>query len=383
MLKLFFTWSLCASAPFYSTADVEWLYVKYGIDSAAGWGFANENILNGGMTNSRPVNHTVKLFSPKGVDAVWASWMERKWYVAEIVFSDEERRKIKDALRSTYPSCNTDDIENLEPKKGIYDIFHVCLFPGGTLRYFLESSDYDRIISLDIVSQGRETHELDEDFLYGRRGMIRRADEKYWENVDDFFDEMTHDGKYKKELDAIEEEYGEETRKRIEYYRGHGALDPAFWDPYFFRYNYNISVILEDPTSQLRMESCFFTNAEMYERYPAVNPDNVITRPSALRNLVFEWESEGFIYSCHIYFNEEETFRIFREFLGDDMDKRGELKVFVSRSNNNVEVSLSAGENTCAFEKMQVDIGRRERNYDNVARIYKNYEGEHQDFVGR
>lgn len=383
MRELFCSWSPCASAPFYFTADVEWLYVKYGINGAVGLGFADENILNGGMTNSRPVNHTVKLLSPKGVDVVWASWMERKWYVAEIAFSDEERRRIKDALHSTYPSCNTDDIENLEPKKGIYDIFHVCLFPGGTLRYFLESSDYNRVIALDIVSKGKETHELDESFLYGRRGMIRREDEKYWENVDDFFDEMTHDGKYKKELDTIEEEYGEETRNRIEYYREHGAPDPALWDPYFVRYNYNVSIVMEDPASQLRMESCFFTNAEMYERYPAVNPDNVIICPSALRNLVFEWESEGFIYSCHIYFNEKETFRIFREAFGNDPDAKGELKVSMGGYNNNVEVFLSAGEHTYAFERMQVDIGRRKRYYDNVDRIYGNYEGEHQDFVGR
>ena len=379
---IFVSWSPCASAPFYFTADVEWLYVKYGINSAVGLGFADENILSGGMTNSKPVNHAVNLLSPQGADVVWASWMERKWYVAEIDFNDKEKTTIKDALHDTFPSSDDDDIENIKPKKGNYDIFHICCFPGGIIRYFLESSDYNRVISLDIVSQGKETHELDETLLYGRKGMIR-SDEKYWENMDDFFDEMTHAGKYKKELDAIEAEYGEETRKRIEYYREHGAPDPALWDPYFVRYNYNVSVVMEDPASQLRKESCFFTNAEMYERYPAVNPNNVITRPSALKKLVFEWNSKGLIYSCYIYFNEEETFRIFQEAFGNAPDAKGELKVFMSKYNNYLELSLTVGEKSYTFEKMQIDIGRRERYYDSTDRFYENYEGEHQDFVGR
>lgn len=376
------SWSPCLSSPFYFTTAVEWFYVRYGKNSAAGLSGIDNFLFNNGMTISSPIECTVNNLTPSGVDIIWASWMERKWYAAAIDFTNEEKEKIKNALNSTFASYDDEDISDIKPKEGQYDIFHVCCFPGGKLRYFLESSDYNRIISLDITSQAAETHKLDESYLHGGRCMIKR-EEKYWENMDDYFDEMTLDGKYKKELDDIEEEYDEETRERIEYYREHGAPDPALWDPYFVRYNYNVSIVMEDSASQLRKESCFFTNAELYERYPTVNPGNIITRPSALKKLVFEWNSKGFIYSCYIYFNEEETFRLFQEAFGNNPDAKGELKVFVSKYNNYLELSLTVGEKTYAFEKMQIDIGRRERYYDETDRVYENYEGEHQDFVGR
>lgn len=376
------SWSPCLSAPFNFTAAVEWFYVKYGMNSAVGLAGADKDLFEDGMTLSRPIDCRVNLFSPKGVDLVWASWMERKWYVAEINFSEQEEKIIKDALHASFPSFDDEDYLNPKQKKGSYGIFHVCCFPGGKLRYFLESNDYNRIISLDLVSQAAETHELDETFLHGGRGMIRR-EEKYWEDMNDYFDDMLHEGKYKMEMEAIEREFGEETRQRLEYHQEHGAPDPALWNSYFKRYNYKVSVVMEDSASELLQETCHFTNAELYQRYLKVNPDNVIASPAALKKLVFEWKSKGFIYSCYIYFNEEETFRVFQEAFGDDSDKTGQLKIFVSKYNNYLDISLSVGEKTYVFEKMQIDIGRREGVYDDTERVYENYEGAHQEFVGR
>lgn len=82
---------------------------------------------------------------------------------------------------------------------------------------------------------------------------------------------------------------------------------------------------MEDPESELLDETCYFTNAEMYHRYFSVNPGNVISRPAALRKLVFGWKSKGYFYSCYIYINEEEIFRNFQEAF-DGMKVKENLK---------------------------------------------------------
>lgn len=139
---------------------------------------------------------------------------------------------------------------------------------------------------------------------------------------------------------------------------------------------------MEDPESELLDETCYFTNAEMYHRYFSVNPGNVISRPAALRKLVFGWKSKGYFYSCYIYFNEEEIFRNFQEAFDGD-ESKGEFKIFVSKYNNCLELSLTVGDKKYRFENMQIDIANRERFYDSADRVYENYEGAHQDFVGR
>lgn len=380
--KLICSWRPCLSAPFNFTASVEWFYVKYGPGFAVGLGNVDKDYYCGGMTVSNPIDHNVNLFFPGGVDLVWSSWMERKWYVAEIDFDSNVKDSIKNAIRTNFASYDDEDVANIKAKAGALDIFHVCCFPGGIIRYFVESSDYNRVVSLDLFSQAKETHELDEDFLYGGRGMIRR-EEKYWSDMNDYFDEMLHEGKYKRKLESIEREFGEEECKRIEHYRKYGAPDPSLWDAYFTRYKYSINIELEDSESELFDETCYFTNAEMYHRYFSVNPGNVIKQPAALRKMVFGWKSKGYYYSCYVYFNEEETFRFFRDAFSGDDNNVGELNIFVSKYNNYIDFSLVVGDKKYRFEKMQVDIANRERFYDNADRVFENYEGAHQEFVGR
>ncbi len=386
--KKFIKWSPQMSAPFNFPVAGEWLYVKYGFDSAVTPYLGGTNLLQDGMAVSHQLEKEIKGHVPKGTDLLWDSWTERKWYQADINFSRKEKKILKNALLSTFPSYdNFDDLLNPKQKNGSYDIFNICIFPGGKIRYYLESSDYNRRICLDgLHSQAKEI-QMNQDFLYGGSGMRARSEEKYWDTMDEYFDEMLLQGKYYLPLETIENEYDSNTRDRIEYYRKHGAPNPAMWDPYFKRYNYRVAVLMEDSKSKLWSECCHFTNAEMYERFLPVNPDNVIDRPSPLANMDFKWDSAGYAYAANLYFNEEETFAIFQEaFNGQDNsldNSLGELRILVGKNNDSISASLIVNGKSYSFNKIQMDIERCREHYLVGDYIYKNYKEPHQKFVGR
>ena len=382
--KKLIKWNPIISAPVNFPAFGQWLYVRYGMDSAVTPYLGGTELLCGGITRKYPATKTISFYSPTGIDLVWASWTERKWYVANIKFSKKEKAIIKKALLSTFPSYdNFDDYLNPSAKKGSYETFHVCCFPGGKIRYFLEDEDGNRIIALDIISQAEETHQLDQSFLHGGRGMIARSEEKYWDSMDEYFDDMLHEGKHYLDLDSIEETYGEDWRARTEYYRKNGRPDPALWDSYFKRYNYRVSVVMENPKDKLWQETCYFTNAEMYSRHPFVNPDNVISNPSALKNISLEWDANSFAYCSEIYFNEEETFRIYKEAFGKEDGSKGELKIVIGKDSASIRTFLTVGKNSYEFKKNQYFIERCKEHGLVGKIICQNYKEPHQEFAGR
>jgi len=377
-------WSPQMSAPLYFTIDGIWLYVKYGFNSAVTPYLGGTELLHSGMAKSRQLDRTIKSHIPKGVDLVWASWSERKWYAADVNFTFKEKQLLKRMLKSTFPSYdNFHDLLNPQPKIGSYDIFNTCIFPGGKIHYYLSSSDYNRIICLDMETQAKETHAIGEDFLYGGTGIMVRSDTKYWDTMDEFFDNMLFEGKYHMPLDSIEEEYDIHTRKRTELYRKFGAPKPSLWEPYFRRYNYKVSVQMEDAKSKLWNERCTFTNAEMYERFLPVNPDNIIDTPSPLANINFKWDSNDYAYTSNIYFNEEETFQIFQNAFASNPDSKGELQILVSKNNGSISASLIVNEKSYKFNKVQIDIEQCKEHYLIGKIIYKNYKDPHQEFIGQ
>ena len=382
--KKFIKWTPLISAPFNFPADGQWLYVRYGLDKAVTPYLGGAELLNSGITRHHPMTRTISLHTPTGADLLWASWTEHKWYVADIKFNRKEKAIIKEALQSTFPSYDDfDDYLNPKPKEGSYEIFHICCFPGGKIRYFLEDGDYKRLIALDITSQAEETHKLDQSFLYGGIGMIPKSKEKYWDSMEDYFDDMLNEGKHYLSLDSIEETYGTDYRQRAEYYRKHGAASPTLWDPYFKRYDYRVSVIMENPRDKLWQEHCYFTNAEMYKRHLSVNPGNIIEHPSPLKNIYFEWDANGFAYCSELYFNEEETFRIFKEAFGKEGSSKGELQIVIGKDSGSIKAVLTVGKNSYEFKKTQLYIERCKEHGLVGKIIYKNYTEPHQEFAGR
>lgn len=377
-----YSWEPRLCTPRNFSIQSDWFYVTYGSDMAAS---VMKDIFFNGMAVDdchEQLEEGIKGMSPTGVDITWFSHMERKCYRADIRFLSKEMEMIDNLMRKGYNGINYDDNdERILAKRQSYDRFYVCCFPGGKLRFFLGDKSF-RTIELGLSYQAEETHELDESILNGTRNMFFNPD-KYWENINEYYDSYLYEGSHSEDLDSIKVQFGDKTYERIKHHREKG-VQLNLWDKYFKRYDYSIIVEFEDTSSVMDLKNCHFTNAEMFMHDPNINPANTISTPSPIRMMNCRWKNASNYYKCFIYFNEEETFDLFDRAFSENSNASASLRVLVSKYNNLLEVSLDVDGKSYRFEHAQIDILRNSITMsEDWEYVYENYEGsQHQEFEG-
>ncbi|MCQ2973616.1 MAG: DUF2931 family protein [Bacteroidales bacterium] len=369
--KLFgqtYYWIANATGPRNFPTDLEWFYIKYGNDKAC---TIMRDYFHCGLSNTADCTYdkkrAIKNTPPKGVDAVWANMFERKFYVAEIDFTKDEINLIVNLLKTKYSSVDF----NNKLIKGKYTSFIVGFLPEGELKFYLYGENYDRLILLPFTYQGKETHELDEKILHGTwRGA--HTDGKFWDTIDDFYDELTFQGKYFKSLENIKKE-DEDYYFGVKYYRENG-FPHGLWKTYFRRFNYKINIEFEDKNAVIENERCYFTNGEYYIRYLALNPDNVIKNKSILRQMFFSYKYKNKTNYVDLYFSEKEIIPLFINKLGENY---GEINILVKSDFKTIEITFKILEATYKIEKTGIEI-------DHLGKtIFKNFEGDNTNiFIG-
>ncbi len=371
-----YEWILSLSAPMLFPVCADWFYVKYDKDNAitSGTTFCACGLGN----DEHSISGEVKS-CPTGVDIVWASLMERKWYVGDFNFTQGEKAMIDSLFRNGFVGYDYKFISNTKPQNLTYEMLSVCCLPGGDVRFYLIGRC--RTICLDILYHAEETHDMDDIIIHGPRDN-RHPDITLLDSVDDYFDDFLFEGNYHKTLEELEAD-DEDMYEAIAYHREKG-VPYGLWNRYFRRYNYKINIMFEDEESTLYHEECHFTNGENYRFYSSINPTNVIENPSPVRQIYIQWISKEYYYDAKFFFNEEETLNKFENLLSEDDGGNVTLEIKIGKYNNKFDIVLKKDKEAYVFESVEIVSFRSEGYYGKNDKVFSNCEYDHKnEFIGR
>ncbi|KGN85532.1 hypothetical protein HR15_09640 [Porphyromonas gulae] len=332
-----YNWQPTSSAPVLYPVEIHSAYMRYGKNSALAVP-SQASVYNGlgqpGMTYS--LNDEAIYPLPTGLDIVWLSLVDKKFYEAEVDFPTDSIRKLMD-----------EGYINAEGEKETFDLVNVGLIPGGRIVIYLDGPK--KRIELCIF-QGKETEVDIKEFIPNA----------YYKDLNSYLDRVfSHQENW------------------IENYKKYGP-NHALWDKYFERFNYDIDFEFEEKSSYLRACGIEFTNGEACD---INNPNPQITiRPAARPRLMCAgWTLDEYNYSGYFYLNEPEVLRVFDEAFGEDRRQKGLLKILVSKYSNRFDISLQVGGKSFPLKETQIRAFKRklDEGNRNSKLIYKNYE---QDF---
>lgn len=335
-----YKWRPIASAPALYPSDIHIGYMRYGKHSALAMPPVSHGL--GNATAIMALNED-RFELPTGLDIVWLSWAEKKFYEAEVDFPVD---KIVELFQEGYL--------NYDGEKNTYKEVNVGLIPGGRIVLYLSGNNRCIMVS---QFQGVETTVDMKDYLpYAYFA---------YKDYNEFFDAIYSN------KDAW-----------IANYKKHG-IPYQLWDKYFERFDYNIRFLFENEESIHADANYKFCNAERCIMSP-FSPDVSINPAARIHTIMTGWLIGKYYYSAWFYFNEQEVLSIFDEAFNGNPIQKGELLVKVSKYNNSYDISLTVGEKSFNFEKTQIRVFKElaDQEKSDAELIYKNYEGASDTFLG-
>ncbi len=276
---------------------------------------------------------------PKIIEAIWASFVDRKVYcvVAFLPY---------------------DEILSLFKKDEEFDHLDLCFLPGGKLKLYVKGHNRKLLLDWEVPAFEEE----DDAILRYIYGSFDYKD-KYCQNVEDFFEAI-----YSKASDLEELWYI--------YMKKNNSIANSL-NRYLQRFNYELKFEFEDTMTNSLMVGSKFVNHERY--LSTVEYNKEIEMPSRLENIKAVWNTKDFHYTCFMYFNEEEMLDVFDEAYGEDRTQKGELKIKVCKYNNLFDIFLNVGDTSIKLEKTEIRVFQDPIDDPNGAGtlIYKNYDGDH------
>lgn len=262
---------------------------------------------------------------PTGIHIEYAALQEGEKYELDVDFSPEELNLLQQKF--------TEEFYKSTGKKGKYCVFNICILPHGEIRFIL-ADDRERIEMLDFTYTAAKT-----------------------QNIGGTFN-----------LDA-------ETKGK--------DFSISTYEKYFERFNYTTKVSFEDAETVCTKNQTEYTNTEIIVYTKETGYNNILKKPSRIKEFRVWWNSNGEDYKSYMYFNQEEVISIFEEAFGDDHNQEGVLHFDIGKENKSVSIYLQVGEKTYIFKEVQMDIVRIVHNAIENDLIYSNYEGnDHQEFIG-
>ncbi|WP_080733543.1 DUF2931 family protein [Porphyromonas gulae] len=341
-----YNWQPTSSAPGLYPAEIHSAYMRYGKNSALAVP-SSASIHNGlglpGMTYS--LNDEAIYPLPTGLDIVWLSLVDKKFYEAEVDFPTDTIRKLMD-----------EGFINDKGEKEPYRYVNVGLIPGGRIIIYLLGYGKSIILS---TFQGKEAEEID------MKEFIPNAYFAY-EDYNAYFNEV----------------FADEDEKWIENYKKYGP-NHALWDKYFERFNYDIEFEFENKDCKLLGTACGFTNKERCD-LDDYNPQISIRPTSRIRVITTGWYDGEFDYSAWFYFNEPEVLCVFDEAFGENRLQKGLLKILVSKYNNRFDISLQVGGKSFPLKETQIRAFKEtpDEGDEDAVLMYSNFEGDYTPFIG-
>lgn len=327
-MRTIFSWSPSVSAP--DKFPVEFKYCNVGFGDKGQSFPVLDTYPVSGIATSGAGGIDLNMFDveqgfpiPNSLDILWVSYAERKFYKADIKFSQEMQDRMLELFREGYYNVENDQYYR-------YNNFVVTLLPEGKIWFYLDGPG--RWTRIDFVVQAEEIQMELSDFTETRH-----------KTMDEFCK-----GRLSDYPDAVE-------------YLSKNAIPKGLWETYAERFPYDIKIEFEDEQAVLDPDyGYYFSNGEMFGSMDSVN----INAYARLTRLIMAWNVENVKYTGFFYFNEDDVINNFREAFGKNHSPniRGEFVIRVSKYNNWFDIILRVGDKEFRFDnekRTQIHVFRQ------------------------
>lgn len=260
---------------------------------------------------------------PNSIDILWVAYTEKKFYKANIQFSEELQYRILELFREGYYGVK-------QNQRFRYNNLVITLLPEGKIWLYLDGSH--RYVRLDYTLQAEEVSVELSDYVGTRH-----------KTMDDFCTGRLSD--YPEAIENLSK----------------NGIPKGLWDTYAERFPYDIQIEFENEQTVFDPNYGYYcSNGEMLGSL-----DDVKYYPMArLKYLIMAWNVADTVYTGHLFFNENEVIRNYPAAFGDESnpDIRGKFLIKVGEDNNRFDISLRVGERECKFEKTQIHVFKRGAN---------------------
>lgn len=268
---------------------------------------------------------------PNSLDILWAAYTEKKFYQANIQFSEELQNRMLELFREGYYGVK-------EKQRFRYNNLVITLLPEGKIWLYLDGSH--RYVRLDYTLQAEEVSVELSDYVDTRH-----------KTMDDFCTGRLSD--YPKAIENLSK----------------NGIPKGLWDTYAERFPYDIQIEFENEQSVFDPYYGYYcSNGEMLGSL-----DDVKYYPMArLKHLIMAWNVADTVYTGHLFFNENEVIRNYPAAFGNESnpDIRGKFLIKVGEDNNRFDISLRVGERECKFEETQIHVFKRGANSLKKKQLY-------------
>lgn len=260
---------------------------------------------------------------PNSIDILWVAYTEKKFYQANIQFSEELQYRILELFREGYYGVK-------QNQRFRYNNLVITLLPEGKIWLYLDGPH--RYVRLDYTLQAEEVSVELSDYVDTRH-----------KTMDDFCTGRLSD--YPEAIENLSK----------------NGIPKGLWDTYAERFPYDIQIEFENEQTVFDPNYGYYcSNGEMLGSL-----DDVKYYPMArLKYLIMAWNVADTVYTGHLFFNENEVIRNYPAAFGDESnpDIRGKFLIKVGEDNNRFDISLRVGERECKFEKTQIHVFKRGAN---------------------
>lgn len=276
---------------------------------------------------------------PNSIDILWVAYTEKKFYNANIQFSEELQYRILELFREGYYGVK-------QNQRFRYNNLVITLLPEGKIWLYLDGSH--RYVRLDYTLQAEEVSVELSDYVKTRH-----------KTMDDFCTGRLSD--YPEAIENLSK----------------NGIPKGLWDTYAERFPYDIQIEFENEQTVFDPNYGYYcSNGEMLGSL-----DDVKYYPMArLKYLIMAWNVADTVYTGHLFFNENEVIRNYPAAFGDESnpDIRGKFLIKVGEDNNRFDISLRVGERECKFEETQIHVFKvtPENKDEDDHLFYWNYRGE-------
>lgn len=339
-----FSWSPSVSTPYNYPVELLRCKVGFGDEGKSFPVFDSYPILGIGESGAGGVD--LNAFDiergfpiPNSIDILWVAYTEKKFYKADIKFSEELQYRILELFREGYYGVK-------QNQRFRYNNLVITLLPEGKIWLYLDGPH--RYVRLDYTLQAEEVEVELSDYVKTRH-----------KTIEDFCKGRLSD--YPEAVENLSK----------------NGIPKGLWDTYAERLFDDIKIKFENEQTVFDPDYGYFcSNGEMLGSL-----DDVKYHPMArLKYLIMAWSVADTVYTGHLFFNENEVIHKFPEVFTNPSNPniRGEFLINVSKYNNWFDISLRVGERECKFEKTQIHVFKvtPENKDDDNHLFYWNYQGE-------
>ena len=343
-MKTTFAWDFTIAAPIHYPIQAQYATITYGADyesfdvmtlnPQSGIGYPTGS-------NFLPDYYGEGIELPNGLHILWASFADRKYYKADIKFSEELRKKMLMLFREGY-------ITSFDGKQRNYSNIVATILPGGNIWLYVNDYLSRKILVCDT--------------LKGTEVKLKPRKSEFEEDPGDPFENLETAS-----VIAMKDNFHSD-----EILKKYGCSD-TIWNNYKRRYDYKIKIDFENKQTSFipKTYSVIYANGELLH----MNDKGFVPKPSVPKNLECQWTADKNLYTGYFYFDEQEIIYAFKKIFGSSSNEKGNLIIKVSKYNNWFDIYLQVGDREYRIVNTKIHVFKQGIHEDDekAVVIYNNH----------